>query len=157
MTEYIFKIDNSINFSENKDIHRYLDGGFESNTIIKLENGLYKQIKDVKIGDLLENNILVYGIVEIDGSELNEQCIYNIENNFIHGGPNLIYKNKTNKIASTIYLDKNNKKIKRQNNKKNILYHLLTDKQIIYINNIKFYDYNACIDTFINCNNQKEK
>ena len=56
----------------NLDIHRYLDGGFEKNTEIKLKNGVVKSIKHISIGDILENGERVYGYVEIDGSNVNE-------------------------------------------------------------------------------------
>lgn len=31
----------------------------------------------------------------------------------------------------------------------NKLYHLLTDKKLFSINGIQFYDYNSCIDLFL--------
>lgn len=150
----VLKNNSPIKIDKSEDIHQYLDGGFESNTNIKLLDGSIKKIKDIEIGDILENDIYVYGLVKIDGLELNEQCEYNIQENIIRGGANLIYHFEK-KIGSTIYLDKNNKsnknnkKINSETNKEKILYHLLTDRKILYINNIKFNDYNSCIDIFL--------
>ena len=134
----------------NLDIHRYLDGGFEKNTEIKLKNGLVKIIKHISIGDILENGERVYGYVEIDGSNLNEQGIYNLaKNRFINGGSNLNICDKSLGFTSTLELDKKCKQIKITSNYDDKLYHLLTDSKTFYINGIKFYDYNSCIDLFL--------
>jgi hypothetical protein len=134
----------------NVDIHRYLDGGFEKNTEIKLKNGIVKSIKHISIGDILENGERVYGYVEIDGSNLNEQGIYNLaKNRFINGGSNLNICDKSLGFTSTLELDKKCKQIKITNDYDDKLYHLLTDSKTFYINGIKFYDYNSCIDLFL--------
>ena len=36
--------------------------------------------------------------------------------------------------------------------KENKLYHLLTDKNSFYVNNVYFYDYNSSIDLFLDKN-----
>jgi len=146
------KNNSPIKFNETEDIHKYLDGGFHGETIVHLENDSTKKMKDIQIGDILKNNIIVYGIVKIDGKELNEQCSYHIENNIIRGGPNLIYQSKSDNFMSTIYLDKNNKELEK---KEDILYHLLTDTETFYINNIQFNDYNSLINTFLIDKNEK--
>jgi hypothetical protein len=134
----------------NLDIHRYLDVGFEKNTEIKLKNGIVKSIKHISIGDILENGERVYGYVEIDGSNLNEQGIYNLaKNRFINGGSNLNICDKSLGFTSTLELDKKCKQIKITNDYDDKLYHLLTDSKTFYINGIKFYDYNSCIDLFL--------
>jgi hypothetical protein len=48
------------------NIHRYLDVGFESETIVYLFDGTNKKIIDVQIGDKLSTRGIVYGIVEIE-------------------------------------------------------------------------------------------
>ena len=152
----IYHFNESINYSmddvmvNNLDIHRYLDGGFEKNTEIKLKNGLVKSIKRISIGDILENGERVYGYVEIDGSNLIEQCSYNLaKNRFINGGSNLNICDKTIGVTSTLELDKKYKQFKITSNCDDKLYHLLTDSKTFYINGIKFYDYNSCIDLFL--------
>ncbi len=133
---------------ENKDIHKYLDGGFSENTMIKLKNGLVKKIANINIGDILENGEKIYGCVIIDGTNLNEQAIYNLaKNKFIQGGGNINICDKKINICSTSDLDiKNKKTIKVYQDK---LYHLLTNTKTFYMNGIKFYDYNSCIDLFL--------
>jgi hypothetical protein len=145
----IIEINNNYNefpIHKLQDIHIYLDSGFKKNTNIKLHNQTYKQIKDIKVGDLLENEIIVYGIVIINGNTLNKQFKYNLGNNIIiEGGPTLLLSDNENKynrlsLVSNII------------NKHNKLYHLLTNKKYFYIENHKFYDYNANIDLFLEKN-----
>ena len=136
------------NTIKNSDIHKYLDGGFHPNTIIRLKNGLIKKIKNINIGDILENGERVYGYVEIDGENIFEQCSYNLaKNKFVVGGSNLNICDKTKQFTSTLDLDKKYKKI--QNCKETKLYHLLTNQKTFYVNEIPFYDYNSCIDLFL--------
>ena len=142
------KKNSPVKIDTNEDIHKYLDSGFVENTMIKLKNNSIKQIKNIKIGDILENNEIVYGIVEIDGTE-NDQFIYNLENNIIIGGNNINFVNDKIDFTSTLYLDKNNKKLIKRENKEKKLYHLLTNQKTFYVNNIKFYDYNASIEFLI--------
>jgi len=136
----------------NSDIHKYLDGGFNQNTLIKLKNGDCKKIKHVSVGDILENGEKVYGIVELDGQNLIEQSIYNLgKNKYIDGGVNLNICDKNVSFTSTLDLDINNKskKIKKFNEMDSKLYHLLTDKKVFSINGTQFYDYNSGIDLFL--------
>lgn len=60
---------NKINSSNLFDIHRKLDRGFAHDFVVELHNG-NKNICDVKIGDKLKTGGTVYGLVEIDGSDL---------------------------------------------------------------------------------------
>jgi len=138
---------NDINV-ENSDIHKYLDAGLHEDTGIKLKNGLIKKIKTINVGDILEKGEKVYGFVEIDGSNLNEQAIYNLaKNKFIQGGSNINICDKSIIFTSTLDLDERNKKIIKNYDTK--LYHLLTNTKTFYINGINFYDYNSSIDLFL--------
>ena len=51
------------------DIHRQFDKGFLPNFVVELLNE-NKNICDIKIGDRLKTGGTVYGLVEIDGSDL---------------------------------------------------------------------------------------
>jgi hypothetical protein len=56
-----------------ENIHEFLDDGFPENTFIQIyENNMPKivQIKDIQIGDSLENNNKVYGLVEIETNKM---------------------------------------------------------------------------------------
>jgi hypothetical protein len=113
---------------------------------------MVKKIKHIFIGDILENGEKVYGFVEIDGQNLIEQAIFNLgKNKSIDGGVNLNICDKNIHFTSTLDLDTNNKfkKLKVVNEMENKLYHLLTDEKVFSINGIQFYDYNSCIDLFL--------
>ena len=136
------------NIKDCRDLHKFLDGGFVDSTKIKLKDGSYKQIKHVQIDDILENGEKVYGLVKINGSNVNEQFIFNLGKNIIvEGGPNLSICDKNIKLNSTLDLDSNNKQ--NINTKYTELYHLLTNSKTFNVENIKFYDYNAAIDLFL--------
>ena len=134
-------------------IHKYLDSGFISSTKIKLKNGTTKEISKVEINDILENGEKVYGIVEIDGEKMDNQYIYYLgNNNIIEGAPNLVFYDN-NKINTTLdlnlYVSKSNNCKKLRNKIESKLYHLLTNKETFVVNGIKFKDYNASIDIFL--------
>ena len=147
------------NFSKNKyvikniDIHKYFDGGFFETTLVKLQNGQIKQIKNVNINDVLENGEKVYGLVEINGNDIDEQFIYNLgKGRIFEGGANLGFHDKSIHVLNTLDIDEQNKIIV---NKQNKLYHLLTDTKTFKINNIGFFDYNASIDLFLEKSRKK--
>jgi len=140
---------NKINVN-NLDIHRYLNGGFSENTEIKLRNGNIKSIKAISIGDILENGERVYGYVEINGTNLIEQCNYNLAKyKTITGGGNLNICDKNLGFTSTLELQKKYKQINIDVKLEDKLYHLLTDYETFHIHGLKFYDYNSCIDLFL--------
>lgn len=137
--------DKKININELKDIHRKLDGGFIGTTNIKLQDGSSKEIKDISVGDILEGRNPVYGIVKIDGLDI-EQYKHNLGDCMeFEGGPNLIVKVGVGKCLSTLSLDSS----KKWFCKDRYIYHLLTDSNLVKISNTTFYDYNASIDFFI--------
>ena len=134
-----------IDINELKDIHRKLDGGFIGTTNIKLQDGSSKEIKDIVVGDILEGNNPVYGIVKIDGLDI-EQYKHNLGDCMeFEGGPNLIVNVGAGKCLSTLSLESS----KKWFCKDRYLYHLLTDSNLVKISNTTFYDYNASIDFFI--------
>ena len=57
-----------------ENIHEYLDDGFEENTEVKLHK-TKKIIKEIKIGDILENGTIVYGLVEVDTIKLKKHKV----------------------------------------------------------------------------------
>lgn len=133
-------------------IHKYYDGGFSYDTQIVLNNGNKINICDVNIGDTLKTGEIIYGLVEIDGTNLDNQYIYFIGQDKIkfEGSPNICLCEKKISTIVTANLE-NNKLVKREKliKKYDRLYHLLTDRGTIHINNIRFYDYNASIDMLL--------
>ena len=133
------------NLKDTSDIHKHLDGGFISTTHICLENGSTKYIKDIQVGDILFDNIKVYGTVVIDGSNLFEQYQINLGNNkHIEGGGKLHMYNML--LDSRVDFSSNREHISPFVNKCDKLYHLLTNKNMFLVKNSIFFDYNACID-----------
>ena len=146
-------LNNTYSF-KTEDIHKYFDGGFIGSSIVQLKNKNKVEIKNVQIGDILEDGEKVFGLVEINGKNISEQCIYYLGNNKIfEGGCNLILCDKKINLFTTLDLDISNKLIK--SNKENKLYHLLTDKQTLNVNKMRFFDYNASIDFFLEKNKKK--
>jgi len=145
-----------------KDIHAFLDSGFEEFTPIVLNNGEVRNIKDICVGDILQNGEKVYGIVEINGKNINEQYKFILgENLVLEGGPNLVICDKKIEEITTLSFPIHTTTSKTTNIKVELnkrhdkLYHLLTDKKSFQIGDIQFYDYNAAIDIFLEKNNEK--
>ena len=137
--------------SVNENIHKHLDGGFDGLTKIKLKDNSIQYIKNIKIGDILENGEIVYGIVEINGATLCDQFKYIFnDNTHIEGGPNIVFTDAYS-IISTLSVNNNyiKKQLKATSNKQQKLYHLLTDAGKFKISNLQFYDYNSCINIFL--------
>jgi hypothetical protein len=134
-----------------KEIHAFLDSGFCGETSIKmLSSGTTKKLKDVEIGDVLENGEKVYGVVEIDGNKLNQQYQCNLGKDafILKCAPNVIFYDGQENIVSTLTLaEGKNKKIEL--NRENKMYHLITDKKTLKIGGIIFCDYNTSIDLFL--------
>jgi len=145
--------DDKANNYQTEFIHKYYDGGLSANTKIKLFDSSTKNINEIEVGDILYNMEKVYGIVEIDGSDLIGQYCYDLGNsdNFIVGGPNINFCDRNLKFTST--LNYKNKSLREKNESK--LYHLLTDKKTFNIGNFKIYDYNASIDLLLEKNRGK--
>ena len=136
------------------EIHCKLDSGFKGDTKIKLSDGTLRDIKNINVGDILEKDEEVYGIVEINGKNIDDQYEYNLGKDLVlEGTSNLLICDKKIKEFTTLTINKNNKKL--LNNKHDKLYHLLTSKDSFYIGNIRFYDYNAAIDILLEKNKGK--
>lgn len=138
------------NENENKSIHKYFDGGFIFNTSIELNNGIIKNISDIKLNDILKYGEKVVGIIKIDATNIDDMYEYysNTNNDKLFIGKNIVYQ--CNNIIK-------NKLIRKQNFKNinfKYLYHLVTDRETFHIKNIKVGDYNSCLD--INLTTLKE-
>jgi len=154
-----------------KMIHKYLDGGFTESTLIPLADGSRRKIKDIWVGDVLKEGNIVYGIVEIDGSELNAQYEYEYNHVTFYGGPNMNMYDSFSSLKLISTLGDMNSLQKKSIKKEEKLYHLLTNKGYFYVSGIKdsnnklnneskndkkaeylkFHHYNFNIDIFTKC------
>ena len=107
-------------------IHQYFDGGIKKNTSIIKHGAMPSQpIQRIEIGDILEKNIEVYGIVHVDAID-----IQNMDN--VVGGTLLESTSKNLESVSKHPVS--------------VLYHLLTSSGHFYLNNQRINDYNNYID-----------
>ena len=122
-----------------KDINTYLNNGVFIDTLIDMENGKKKAIQNINVGEKLKNGIIVTGIAH----SLHCEETYNYYNEMLNlKGNNLMFE-KSN-------LAKYHKQHVKNNKFNNKLYHIITDKKYFYIDNVKIYDYNACLEYFLN-------
>lgn len=130
------------------DIHKCLDGGFVATTKIELQDGHNVNICDIEVNNILRFGERVTGIVKIKADDLEtKQFILGKQNN-IHGGPNLHICDSDLGMKST--LDTYGEKVKCD-----YVYHIITNKRTFHVNGIKFYDYNSCIDKYLELENHK--
>ena len=102
-------------------VNKYFSGGFDGKTIISMNgNHTSKYIEDVQVGDILQNNVEVYGIVEIDANK--------IENK-----DNIIGANNSQGCLGGKFSE-------------NKLYHLLTKSRNFFVDNRKVAHYNNYVD-----------
>ncbi len=125
-----------------KDIHKYLDAGFDEDTNIELEDGRSIKIKDIEVNDNLRFGENVVGIVKIDCSDMLGLCEYNIhENNTLNCTKNILIKDLGN-INTFDLIPYNIKKSK-------YAYHLLTNNGSFVINGFRVGDYNTSLEKYL--------
>jgi hypothetical protein len=130
------------------DVHKYLDGGFVSNTKIELQDGHNIDICDVEVNNVLRFGERVTGIVKIKADDLEIKQFTLGRQHVVNGGPNLQVCDSDLGMKST--LDMYGEKIKSD-----YVYHLITNKRTFHVNGIKFYDYNSCVDKYLELENNK--
>ena len=135
-------------------VHQYLDGGFEANTMIELEDGRSVNISDVCVNDILRFGEKVIGVVKIDATELETIKEFTINENTFIGGHNLLYFEESHALKKTIRLIELKAKELSVEERPNLLYHLITDKSTFFINGIQFYDYNGNIEWMLDKDNK---
>jgi hypothetical protein len=84
---------------------------FHPNTIIKLQNGVTKAMKDIDLGDILENGAIVESVLKIDNKKERNPLylIYKAgvnEGNIYVTGSHLVFDNKNNKYVKIENYDK---------------------------------------------------
>ena len=110
-------------------------------TKVELEDGRLVNIKDIEINDILKFGENILGVVKIDAKNINNIQEFKINDNYIRGSNNLVFKDETlGRYNSTINMT-GTKKIKPK-----YLYHLITDTKTFKINDITFFDYSFSLE-----------
>ena len=111
---------------------RRLGKCFHPETEIKLKNGNIVKIKDINLGDILENNSVVYATMKID-NKVDKEDLYKILNDNTDTDKN---NNKGNSILVTgnhLVYNKNNELIKVKNYEKATKTNIQTDTLVCLI------------------------
>ena len=116
-------------------------GGFYGETKIKLVDKTVKEIKNIKVNDILDNDIKVVGVVELECSDVKIKMVNTIP---LMCTPNILHDSlgQTKTIHSV-----RGKNLGEVNCNK--VYHLITDKNYFYIDYLKIYDYDYLIDHYL--------
>tara|TARA_B110000091_G_scaffold43499_1_gene47306 strand:+ start:1213 stop:2892 length:1680 start_codon:yes stop_codon:yes gene_type:complete len=150
------------------NLYEYLEGGFIGSTLLKMDDATITPIKNIRVGDILQNNIKVLGIVEIDGTKVKEQNEYQVDmldndgtfdntcmSTKIECSPNVICYSPELKTCYSFLEINNNKKNNNNrfhycslNKKHDKLYHLITESQYFFIDNLCFQHYSSNIEYF---------
>jgi len=125
------------------NIHKYLEGGFQGETQIEMENGKFKNMCDLQPNDILNSGNIVKGIVKISSTDI-KLYKYKIDNIKFYGTYNNIVKD--NDLGSFSTMDVPFIEI---NHKPEYLYHIITESGLIWINGVIFADYNGCLEHFL--------
>lgn len=125
-------------------IHKELEYGFSPDTIVELEDGEIISISQLEIHDILRQGEKILGLVKISTKNIPIHK-YNINNKEFIGSKNLIIHDEDEGLFSTLLT----KDYVYLHNKPDYLYNVITDKGTIFINGIRFKDYNGGIETFL--------
>lgn len=140
LLNYLNKKDNA-NIISNRTENLSLFG-FIENTNIQMNSGFIKNIKLLKVGDILSDHNIVTGIIKI--KFIDDIKLYEYNNIIVSGGQIVL----DNNIWKCIFQIDNIKPI--NNNQYKYLYHLNTTHGDIIINDTKFRDFQESSEDKIN-------
>lgn len=110
MTTLMYVVDGSIKTMKSTwngppgQLVRALGKCFYPDTLVKLQNGHIKHMKDIDLGDILENGSIVKSVMKID-NKVDSESLYKIKNQGINGddifvtGSHLVFNKKINKFV----------------------------------------------------------
>jgi hypothetical protein len=113
---------------------------FAGSTKIKLNNGDIECIKYLQIGDVLENDNKIMGVIK----SVAPKVLYKYDD-VIVSGSHLVYEN-----YNWIKVEDSVNKIAINNHEYSMVYNLVTHNNQIKINNTLFRDYSECSNSVIN-------
>lgn len=101
MISFMYIMNKSIDITRKDSLIRSIQKCFYPNTKIKLQNGMIKCIKDIDLGDILEDGYIVEIILKIDNKK-EEIPLYKIKDAGVNNediyvtGSHLVYDSRTN-------------------------------------------------------------
>lgn len=113
---------------------------FDENTMININGGDRKKIKDITTGDILEGNNRVTGIIKFDASNVK---MYNYNDIIVSGDHLVMENNKWLRVKDSDI----SKEIDNYNN--SVIYCLITENSLIKIGDNLFKDYVETNNNFI--------
>jgi|LauGreSBDMM110SN_4_FD.fasta_scaffold06241_3 hypothetical protein len=129
-----------------EEIHGYFDSGLGEDVPILLKDKSCVKICDVKVGDVLEHDEKVYGVVEIDGTTIQNQKYYRVRGK----GVEVEGLGDREILGANIYSrEKNLEEVERSVVREDRLFHLLTTKNSFHVGGIQICDYNSAIEKFL--------
>jgi len=137
--------DNCLNYKNTLQIHKYLDNGFISGSLVELNDGTRIPIETIQVNDCLADGVKVLGLIKIDAMDINALYEYTVNDIAICGcNINLCLAEtlgiKIKEVAKTNLLQKRGEKY---------LYQLLTDTGKFRVNGLTVRDYNYGIDQYL--------
>ena len=120
-----------------------MEGGFDGNTKIKLQDGNFVLLKDLDFSDKLDFGGEILGIIEICSKNISDIKKYKINDNIFIGGPNLVIDDKYLGKFNTVDMGE---PVKFNDDK---LYHIITSTGKIMIENTVFFDYDGSLEQML--------
>lgn len=109
---------------------------FDENTLLQLNNGKFKTIKEIEIGDILAHNNIVTSKMKMSSKY---ETLYNLDDTLVTGEHKVYYNNK-------LLCVKYHPNAKIVLNRKYNLYSINVSNKFIQINNTIFCDYDEMTD-----------
>ena len=128
-----------------KDIHKYLDAGFEGETMVEMEDGRSVPIKDVEVNDVLRFGERVCGIVVVDGGDMSGIMDYYISSGqTLSCTGNVLILDQDLGEVNTFDIEGEDLRSQKR------VYHLLTDSGTFMVSGVRVGDYNTGIEKYLN-------
>ena len=127
-----------------KDIHKYLDSGFSSDTMIELEDGRSIPIEEVEVNDVLRFGERVCGVVTVDARDMAGVTDYYVDaGQTLSCSGNVLIIDQDLGEVNTFDLEGDEPRMQEK------LYHLLTDSGTFMVSGVRVGDYNTGIEKYL--------
>ena len=128
-------------------MHKSYENGLHADTKVIKEDGSIVEMREIKVGDVLQGGSVVYGVVKINGTDTDQ---YDYTRNSIdkfQGSSNICFcSNKTYHIESTLDCFSLSKEKVCESKREKTLYNILTSSNWFPSKHCVFGDYNMAMD-----------